>query len=605
MQVKPQIGLTFATALRHFLRQDPDVIMVGEIRDLETAQIAMQAALTGHLVLSTLHTESAAGAIVRLLDMGVEDYLIAATVSGIVAQRLVRLLCVACKEPDPDVTGDLGVASDDASHPCRPVGCSACRRTGFSGRIAIAEALVVDAAVREAISAHAGRDTLQALAVERGMVPMREVGLRLVRAGRTTAAEVQRAVREEFLKMPRFDYEAVMRDGRLVRGSMEAAHRDEALARLSGMSRTVISLTAPQGLFQGFGLERLRPSAGLNRVERMRLARELATLVQAGFELDQALHFAAETQRRAPAAALVRQLRAELREGASLTEALSRRPNLFDGFFVAMVRAGEASGQLGQALDQLALALERRQKLRSTMISALTYPALVCCVAAGSIAFLLTRVVPQFAPLIAQSGRPLPPALAVLLAVGENLSVYGPGAIVLLGLLCVGFRFALKRPTTRILFERFVFALPIAGDLLRASEAARFGRTLGSLLSRGGDLMGALPVAREVLTTLLAATVVTTARTHLSVGQTLSNALMGSQAFPPAFLHMAALGERTGKLGAMLLAAAETQDLAVQETSGRLVALLTPIVTLLIGGAVAAIVSTIVTAMIGLNDVVL
>ena len=197
MQVRPQIGLTFATALRHFLRQDPDVLLVGEIRDIETVQMAMQAAMTGHLVLSTLHTESAAGAIVRLRDMGVEDYLIAATVSGIVAQRLVRLLCVACKEPDPDVTGDLGVASDDASHPCRPVGCPACRRTGFSGRIAIAEALVVDAAVREAISAHAGRDTLQALAVERGMVPMREVGLRLVRAGRTTAAEVQRAVRED------------------------------------------------------------------------------------------------------------------------------------------------------------------------------------------------------------------------------------------------------------------------------------------------------------------------------------------------------------------------------------------------------------------------
>ncbi len=333
--------------------------------------------------------------------------------------------------------------------------------------------------------------------------------------------------------------------------------------------------------------------------------RELATLVQAGFELDQALQFTGEARGSRGMSTLLRELRAELREGASLADALARRPGTFDAFFVAMVRAGEVSGQIGPAMDQLATALERSQKLRGTLVSALTYPALVCVVATGSVAFLLTRVVPQFAPLVAQSGRPMPADLAWLLWLGDHLSSYG--LAVLAGLVALGLavRVALRRPGLRLIAERVLLALPFAGDLVRASEAARFGQTLGSLLSRGGELMTALPVARDVLATRHAAAAVTAARSELAVGRSFSEALGAASAFPPAFIHMAMLGERTGKLGAMLLAAAEAQDLVVQQASARLVSLVTPLVTLAMGGAVAAIVSAIVTAMLGLNDAVL
>ena len=207
MQVKPQIGLTFASGLRHFLRQDPDVVLVGEIRDRETVDMAMQAALTGHLVLSTIHTNSAAGTIIRLRDMGVDDYLIASTLNVVVAQRLVRLLCAECKAPDPDGAAELArleradggrvASSSTRAAVFRPVGCPACRNTGYAGRVAVAETLVLNAALRQAITERAGRDALQAEARRQGMKTMFAAAADLVRAGRTTTKEVLRSIRDE------------------------------------------------------------------------------------------------------------------------------------------------------------------------------------------------------------------------------------------------------------------------------------------------------------------------------------------------------------------------------------------------------------------------
>ena len=199
VQVKPQIGLTFASALRAFLRQDPDIMMIGEIRDLETAQIAVQAALTGHLILSTLHTNDAAGAITRLIDMGVEDYLLTSTVNAIAAQRLVRTLCVKCREPYeamPEMLRRLGL-----EHARRPVilynqkGCEACRHTGFAGRTSILELLPVSDKIRHAILA--GEDAGQILkhALGEGMQTMRAHGFAKALNGITTVEEVLRATR--------------------------------------------------------------------------------------------------------------------------------------------------------------------------------------------------------------------------------------------------------------------------------------------------------------------------------------------------------------------------------------------------------------------------
>jgi general secretion pathway protein E len=201
--VKPQIGLDFAALLRAILRQDPDVVMVGEIRDVETAQIAAQAALTGHLVLSTVHTNSAAATITRLRDMGLEDYLLAAVLRGLLAQRLVRRLCVTCRRAEPmpaSLVAHYRLADRTPQRPVmhwHPVGCEACSGTGYRGRHAIAEFLHCDATIERLIFARAEEREIEQAAVAGGMVTMLEAGLDAVVAGVTTLEEVLRNTRTE------------------------------------------------------------------------------------------------------------------------------------------------------------------------------------------------------------------------------------------------------------------------------------------------------------------------------------------------------------------------------------------------------------------------
>ena len=202
IQVKPQIDLTFANALRSIVRQDPDVIMIGEIRDLETAQIAVQSALTGHLVLSTVHTNDAASTVNRLLDMGVEDYLLTSTVIGILAQRLVRTLCPGCKESYtalPEVVDELGLRkfstkSDVTLYHAK--GCKECGQTGFIGRVSILEMLPMSDHLRTHVMRHATSTELRAEAIKEGMVTMYEDGMRKAMNGVTTFEEVLRVTRE-------------------------------------------------------------------------------------------------------------------------------------------------------------------------------------------------------------------------------------------------------------------------------------------------------------------------------------------------------------------------------------------------------------------------
>ncbi|MCU7917749.1 MAG: type II secretion system ATPase GspE [Candidatus Thiodiazotropha sp. (ex Epidulcina cf. delphinae)] len=204
IQVKPQVGMDFANALRAIVRQDPDIIMVGEMRDAETVRIAVQAALTGHLVLSTLHTNDAAGTVSRLLDMGVEPYLLASTVNAVVAQRLARRLCLHCKQPylaDEALARrfvQAGLAAEgEAVRLYRPVGCDACSHTGFSGRMNIAEVLLISEAIRQQVIGHAPASTIQQLAVREGMDTMYRDGLAKVRKGLTSFEELMRVSEED------------------------------------------------------------------------------------------------------------------------------------------------------------------------------------------------------------------------------------------------------------------------------------------------------------------------------------------------------------------------------------------------------------------------
>jgi general secretion pathway protein E len=201
IQVKPQIGMTFAGALRSIVRQDPDIIMVGEMRDLETARIAVQSALTGHVVLSTLHTNDAASGVTRLLDMGVEDYLLTSTINGILAQRLVRRLCPKCRDPYrplPELAAKLERVAGGAEEITlyRAGGCEDCNGTGYRGRLVITEVLNMTDPIRRAVLEHATATEIQRVAIGEGMLTMYEDGLRKAVEGRTTMEEVLRVAEE-------------------------------------------------------------------------------------------------------------------------------------------------------------------------------------------------------------------------------------------------------------------------------------------------------------------------------------------------------------------------------------------------------------------------
>jgi type II secretory ATPase GspE/PulE/Tfp pilus assembly ATPase PilB-like protein len=205
IQVVPKIGLTFATGLRHMLRHDPDVMMVGEVRDYETAEIAIRSALTGHLVFSTLHTNDAAGAVTRLLDMGIEPFLVSSSLECLIAQRLVRLICPKCKAPIKTKQEVLNQIRKDIEFDGEKAdiyegtGCEECRFTGYRGRTGIYEIITITESIRELILNRASSQQIKQKAVSQGMRTLRQDGLRKVLMGRTTFAEVMRVTQQEEL----------------------------------------------------------------------------------------------------------------------------------------------------------------------------------------------------------------------------------------------------------------------------------------------------------------------------------------------------------------------------------------------------------------------
>jgi general secretion pathway protein E len=198
-QVNPRVDMTFARGLRAILRQDPDVVMVGEIRDIETAQIAVQASLTGHLVLSTLHTNTAAGAITRLEDMGIEPFLLSSSLLAVLSQRLVRTLCPECKQPHTPDASELEILGPTATSETtiyRPHGCAACNQTGYRGRTGIHELLMVDEKVREMMHEGVGEQAIERY-IRQTTPSIREDGCSKVLAGETSLEEVLRVTRED------------------------------------------------------------------------------------------------------------------------------------------------------------------------------------------------------------------------------------------------------------------------------------------------------------------------------------------------------------------------------------------------------------------------
>jgi general secretion pathway protein F len=340
----------------------------------------------------------------------------------------------------------------------------------------------------------------------------------------------------------------------------------------------------------------------LRRQEVADLTRELATMLDAGQDLDRALQFMVETAPGARSRGVLTALRDAVRNGGSLAEALAQQPRSFPRLYVGLVRAGEAGGTLAATLEHLATLLERQRALTATLQSAMVYPLILLVAAIGSIILLLTQVLPQFVPLFEQSGAALPRPTQMLIALGGFMSDDGAYAALALLVLLVVARQALRAPRVRLEAERLVLHLPVAGGMVREVLAARFTRTLGTLLLNGVPLIAALGITRDALGNLAGVAAVDGAVLSVKGGAGLATPLERARIFPPRAIHLLRLGEETARLGPMALRAAEIHEEQARHKVQRLVALLGPTITIVMGAAIAGIFASLMLAMLSLND---
>ncbi len=401
--------------------------------------------------------------------------------------------------------------------------------------------------------------------------------------------------------MPEFRYVAIDAAGQTQRGVMDAVTEAEVVARLQRQGSIPMRAEPAGGALAGL-LHQQVGRRGIGRQDVTNLTRELAVMLAAGQDLDRSLRFLAETAPNRRVLATVEALRRTVRDGGSLAAALAEHPGSFPRLYVGLVRAGEAGGTLAPTLERLALLLERERSLAATVKSAMIYPALLLVVALGSIGLLLTQVLPQFVPLFEQNGAVLPRPTQLLILAGDLVAAYGLYALLALAALGLVARQALARPGPRLAADRLLLRLPVLGGLAREVIAARFTRTLGTLLINGVPLIAALGIVQDAVGNRAGVAAIERATLSAKGGAGLSRPLDDSGVFPVRTIHLLRLGEETAQLGPMALRAAEIHEEKTRLGIQRLVALLVPAITIVMGVAIAGIVSSLLLAMLGLND---
>jgi general secretion pathway protein F len=401
--------------------------------------------------------------------------------------------------------------------------------------------------------------------------------------------------------MPAFRYTAIGVGGKLSQGVLDAAD-EMALVEHLRRQGSILMRAEPDGRRRlALDIDLLRRN-GLRAQETADITRELAVMLGAGQDLDRALRFLVETAPNARLRRLLGDIRDTVRDGHTLAFALARHPRSFSRLYVGLVRAGEAGGALSTTLERLATLLERERALAATITSALIYPSVLMLAAIGSVVLLLTDVLPQFVPLFSDNGATLPFSTQMMIDAGSLIGRWGLPGLGGLALVLFALSRWLRQPAPRLAFDRLRLRLPLFGPLAREIMAARFTRTLGTLLINGMPLITALEIVRETLGNRAGMQALDSAALGARGGAGLARPLSASGLFPERTIHLLQLGEETAQLGPMALRAAEIHEEKTRLAVQRMVSLLTPAITIAMGGMIAAIVASLVQAMLGLND---
>src|SRR5471030_2250625 len=541
--------------------------MVGEIRDLETADIAIKAAQTGHMVFSTLHTNDAPSTLTRLMNMGVAPFNIASSVILITAQRLARRLCT-CKQP-VEIADDLLLKAgfkraelDGSWKPYGPVGCGRCNGGGYKGRVGIYQIMPITPAIEGIILANGNAMEIAAQSESEGVKSLRQSG------------QVKESI---------FAWEGKDKSGKTVRGELRAG--GEAVVNVT-LRRQGIMVTKVKK-------KAYRSGKKITDKDISLFTRQLATMMKAGVPLLQSFDIVGKGHSNPSVSKLVMDLRADIETGTSLNQAFRKFPLYFDPLFCNLVGAGEQAGILEDLVTRLAIYKEKTLAMKAKIKSALMYPVSILAIAFIVTAVIMIWVVPAFKQVFASFGANLPTPTLVVMAISEffvqwwHLIFGGIGGAIYFFLQAWKRSLAMQRRMDILLLKA-----PVFGNVIRKATIARWTRTLATMFAAGVPLVESLDSVGGAAGNAVYLDATRRIQNEVSTGTSLTVAMQNADVFPNMVTQMVAIGEESGSLDAMLGKVADFYEEEVDDAVASLASLMEPaimvILGVLIGGLVIA-----------------
>lgn len=408
--------------------------------------------------------------------------------------------------------------------------------------------------------------------------------------------------------MPVFEYQALSSAGANQSGTMEANSEAQVLERIHalGFLPLKVKLSGAASVGADSGTKKKQAwfaSKKVSQADIIAFTQQLSSMLNAGLPLDRALSIQLELIEQLGMSALVRSLQERVRSGVHFADALEES-NKFSRFYVNMVRAGEASGSIDDALARLVDYMLRAKELRGTVVSALIYPSILFVVAIVSIIALLLFVVPQFSQMFEDMGAELPMITKVVMAAGEALKVYWWAVLGGFLFILILLQYLFTNEQARLWLDRSMLHWPIVGDLVGKVEMARFSRSLGTLLHNGVPLLGSLQIVKNTMSNRVMAKSIGEAADSLKQGESLTRTLMSKRVFPAYALHMLRVGEETGQMEQLLHEVANIYDAEVRNAVRQMLSLLEPILILIMAVAILVIIGAVLVPMISMADLV-
>jgi general secretion pathway protein F len=401
-----------------------------------------------------------------------------------------------------------------------------------------------------------------------------------------------------------FRYKAVTPDGKVVEGTLEAVDQQTVVSRLQEQGQLPVKVSSGEDTgFLSRQFELPWKKKRVSQAELLIFTQELSTLIRAGLTLDRSLRILANLTENVYLSEVVAELLKEVKSGRSLSEALSKFPQVFPKVYVNMVKAGEVGGALDQILERLVDYLEDVEELRGYLISSLIYPCVLTFVGAVSIIIMMFFVVPKFSVIFENAGAPVPLPMVIMLFVSGVLTGYW---WLLLGVAFgLGYRLKTRLATEegRLNWDRKMLRLPVFGPVFQKVEVSRFSRTLGTLLKSTVPLIQSINIVKDVVNNQAIASTMESIKSGVKKGEGLTAPIREAQIFPNFALHLLEVGEETGKLDDMLLQIAETYDRELKLSLKRLVALFEPVIILVMGLVIGVMVVSMLYSILSINDV--